>query len=78
MFYFTRNFERQNKILMPKSMPMLMAIFPNGPGKGGSRAAATSKIERFLAIVNGFQPLTIITKRSILNAAAAPDPHLTT
>ena len=35
---------------------------------GGSRAAATS------IIVNGFQPLTIITKRSILNVAAAVDP----
>ena len=32
--------------------------------RGGSRAAATSKMERFVRIVNGFQPLTIITKRS--------------
>ena len=42
--------------------------------KGGSRAAATSKMERFVIIVNGFQSLTIITKRSILEAAAALDP----
>ena len=35
--------------------------------RGGSRAAATFKMERFEIIVNGFQPLTIITKRSILN-----------
>ena len=41
--------------------------------RGGSRAAATSKIERFVIIVNGFQPLTIITKRSILDVAAALD-----
>ena len=41
-----------------------------------SRAAATSKIECFVIIVNGFQPLTIITKRSILNVAAALDPPL--
>ena len=33
--------------------------------RGGSRAPATSKMERFVIIVNGFQPLTIITKRSI-------------
>ena len=33
MFYFIKDSERQNKSLMPKSMPMLMAIFPNGPGK---------------------------------------------
>ena len=46
-----------------------------------SRAAATSKMERFVIIVsgwkgfvitvNGWKPLTIITKRSILDVAAA-------
>ena len=45
--------------------------------KGGSRAAATSKMERFVILVNGFQPLTIITKRSIFEAAAALDPYFT-
>ena len=44
--------------------------------RGGSRTAATSKMERFVIIVNGFQPLTIITKRSILDVAAALDPPL--
>ena len=44
--------------------------------RGGSRAAATSKMERFVIIVNGFQPLTIITKRSTLDAAAVLDPSL--
>ena len=38
--------------------------------------AATSKMERFVIIVNGFQPLTIITKLSILDVAAALDPPL--
>ena len=33
-------------------------------------------MERFVIIVNGFQPLTIITTHSILDAAAAPDPSL--
>ena len=42
---------------------------------GGSSTAATSKMELFLMIVNGFQPLTIITKYSILDVAAALDPH---
>ena len=37
---------------------------------GGSKTAASSKMERFAAIVHGFQPLTIITKRSILDVAA--------
>ena len=44
--------------------------------RGGSRTAATSKMERFVIIVNGFKPLTIITKRSILNVAAVLDPPL--
>ena len=43
---------------------------------GGSRAAATSKMECFMIIVNGWKPLTIITKHSILNVAAALDPPL--
>ena len=41
--------------------------------RGGSRAAATSKMEHFVIIVNGFQALTIITKRSIFDVAAALD-----
>ena len=43
---------------------------------GGSGVAATSKMECFVMIVNGWQPLTIITKRSILDLAAALDPPL--
>ena len=42
--------------------------------RGGSRAAGTSKMERFVIIVR--KPLTIITKRSILNVAAGLDPPL--
>ena len=41
--------------------------------RDGSRAAATSKMDRFVIGVNGFQPLTIISKRSILDVAAALD-----
>ena len=44
--------------------------------RGGSRTAATSKMEFFVIIVNGFQPLTIIIKRSILDVAAVLDPPL--
>ena len=43
---------------------------------GGSRAAATSKMEHFVTTVNGWKPLTIITNGSILDAAAALDPPL--
>ena len=44
--------------------------------RGGPRAAATSKMERFMIIVNGSKPLIIITKHSILDVAAALDPPL--
>ena len=44
--------------------------------RGGSRAAATSNMERFVIIINGFHPLTILTKRSILDVAAVLDPPL--
>ena len=40
--------------------------------RGGSRTAATYKMECFVIIINGFQPLTIITKHSILDVAASP------
>ena len=44
---------------------------------GGSRTAATSKMERFVIIVNVRKPLTIITKHSILDVTAVLDPSLT-
>ena len=44
--------------------------------RGGSRTTATSKMEQFVIIVNGFQPLTIITKSSILDVAEVLDPPL--
>ena len=44
--------------------------------RGGSRTAATFKMERIVIIVNGFQQLTITTKRFILDVAAVLDPPL--
>ena len=41
--------------------------------RDGFRTAATSRVELFVIIVNGFQPLTIITKSSILHVAAVLD-----
>ena len=41
--------------------------------KGGSRTATTSKMERFVVIVNGFN---YYTKRSILDVAAVLGPPL--
>ena len=44
--------------------------------RGGSRTAATSKMEYFVIIVNGFQSLTYTTKCSILDVTAFLDPPL--
>ena len=55
---------------------MILLTLSLNASRGGSRAAATSKIERFVTIFNGWKPLTIMTKCSILNVAAALDPLL--
>ena len=39
-----------------------------------SKTAATSKVELFFIIVNGWKPLSIITKSSTLDVAAVLDP----
>ena len=44
----------------------------------GFRTAATSKMGHFVTIVYGFQPLTIVSKCSILDVAAVVDPPLST
>ena len=44
--------------------------------RGGSRAAATSKMECFVIIVNSFQSLTVITKALHLGCCSSLDPHL--
>ena len=46
--------------------------------RGGSRTAATSKMERFEIKVNDWKLLTIIRNRSILDVAPVLDPPLTT
>ena len=43
--------------------------------RGGSRTTATSKEELFVIIINGWKPLTIITKSSTLDVAAVQDPE---
>ena len=49
-----------------------------GITRGGSRTATTSKMEHFVVIGNGWKPLIIIKKRSILDVAAFLDPPLIT
>ena len=47
-----------------------------GEADADLRATATSKMEWFVILVNDWKPLTIITKCSILDVAAALDPPL--
>ena len=53
-----------------------MIFYPRNNSEAGSRTAATSKMERFVVIVNGWKPLTIIKKSSMLDVAAVLDPPL--
>ena len=76
--------DKIKKLILHKIMPSMcileieriLIFLINFNLRGGSRAAATSKMERFVIIVKGFQLLTIITKRYILDGAAALDPPL--
>ena len=54
----------------------MVRVYVNTVARGGSRTAATSKMEHFAIIDNGFQPLTIIIKSSILDVGAVLDPPL--
>ena len=50
---------------------MIFESFNDGTTtRDGSRNAVTSKMEHFAIIVNGWKPLSIITKSSILDVAA--------
>ena len=72
-----RVFRGNQKTPVPKacsSQPQLINI--TNRDRDGSRTAATSKIEHFVIIVNGWKPLTIIIKSSILDVAAVLDPPL--
>ena len=44
--------------------------------RDGSKTAATSKVDLFVVIVNGWKPLTTITKNSTLDVAVVLDPPL--
>ena len=64
------------KVACSKHLVTVFNFIEKDPTRGGSRAAATSRMECFVIIVNGFQPLAIITKHSILDVAAVLDPPL--
>ena len=63
-------------VFLPDAAAKLFKWFSNNQIRSGARTAATSKIECFAIIVNGWKLLTIITKHSILDVAAVLDPSL--
>ena len=68
--------QRCIKVLLTKAYKYLIGFSLElmNEVRGGSRTAATSKMKHFVIMVNGWKTLTIITKRSILDAAAVLDP----
>ena len=72
MQYFLNISEQRSELVLPIHSLGIISLH----ARGGFWAAATSKMERFVIIVNGFQALTIITKRSILHVGASLDPPL--
>ena len=70
------NITSQNLYIYFKILPRVLTEYYI-TARGRSGTAATSKMERFLIIVNGWKPLTIITKRSIFHVEAVLDPSLT-
>ena len=72
---------RHHRYLSLEFFKIILNIFSKvyletNSSRGGSKTAATSKMERFVIIVNNWKPLTIITKRSILDVAVVLDPPL--
>ena len=63
-------------IFMCKTIGMF--LLQNTTRGGGSRTAATSKMEHFVVIVKGWKPFTVIRKCSVLDVVAVLDPPMTT
>ena len=61
-----------------KLIEMIQSLARYQVTRGESRTTTTSKMERFAIKFNGFQPLTIITKRFILDVAVGLEPPLVT
>ena len=64
----------EDVLLMINETPTVLEY--NAPFRDGSGAVATSKMERFVMIVNSFQSLAITTKHSILDVTVALGPPL--
>ena len=64
-----------NVCTVPDSYRIVTCFVSDMP-RGASRAAATSKMEPFVIIINDWKQLTIITKRSTLDVTADLDPPL--
>ena len=64
------------EILIVASNPLILLSNNSNTQRGIYKTLATSKIKLFVTSVNKFQPLTNITKNSILDTARVLDPSL--
>ena len=71
-----KSFEGNENLCLKKSVIFPRNVTTYNSVRGGSTAAGTSKVECFVKIVNGVQSLSIITKHSTFDVAAALDPPL--
>ena len=76
--YYAPCFNRINFVDIPsnKKIPWFLCNKSSVETQRGSRTAVTSTTKYFVIIINGWKPLTIITKRSILDVAVALNPLL--
>ena len=65
-----------NLVLVVQKRSLIIMLYLIASQRRILGPAATSKMECFLIIVNAWKPLTIITRHSILDVAAALDPPL--
>ena len=69
-----RPFSKKSKlsISLDQQSEILYSLFIQYAHQGGSRTAATSKVELFVIIVNGFQPFTIFIKSFPFGCCSSP------
>ena len=73
---FARFVYKHSTIGIEQGAPWNEYAYASYKNKGGSRTAATSKMEHFVIIGNCWKPLTIIIKSSILDVATVLGPPL--
>ena len=75
-FLTSPNPSRHHRLLLIFYRKIVLPLTFSTLGRGGSRTAATSKVELSVIIFNGWKPLTIITISPTLDVAVVLDQPL--